>query len=269
MRIAILARRFDSGGGGTERDLIVTAQCLRAAGHEIEIIADEIRSPAGEWNVRRLGGPPLGRTLSLLRFAFMAAPAARRGGAELVLSFARAVGADAMRSGGGAHSSYLRAARQWRSAAGAAAMRMRPYHRAQMLAERRAFTSPGLKRAIAVSELVRKDLIHEFGLAPEKTVTIYNGVDLERFRPLSGATARAAARERFKIPARARTVAFIGNGFARKGLGFLLEAWPMVPGAPFLLVVGADRSAAAYKFRAEALGIGERVIFAGPHPDAA
>ncbi|HEV2171752.1 MAG TPA: hypothetical protein VGR40_12430, partial [Candidatus Binatus sp.] len=111
MRIALLTRRFDSVGGGTERDLIVTAKCLRAAGHEISIFADEIRGATGDWNVRRVGaGPRLGRTLSLMRFALTAAPAARRSGAELVLSFARCVGADVMRSGGGAHASYVRAA---------------------------------------------------------------------------------------------------------------------------------------------------------------
>ena len=42
------------------------------------------------------------------------------------------------------------------------------------------------------------------------------------------------------MPASARVVAFVGNGFARKGLGFLIEAWPLVAGGAFLLVVGAD-----------------------------
>ncbi len=111
MRIALLTRRFDSAGGGTERDLIVTANCLRAAGHQITIFADEIRGATGGWDVRRVGsGPRLGRALSLMRFAWTAAPAARRAGSDLVLSFARCVGADVMRSGGGAHASYLRAA---------------------------------------------------------------------------------------------------------------------------------------------------------------
>ena len=31
MRIALLARRFDPEGGGTERDLMITAECLRRA----------------------------------------------------------------------------------------------------------------------------------------------------------------------------------------------------------------------------------------------
>ncbi len=201
MRIALLTRRFDSAGGGTERDLIVTAQGLRAAGHQVTIFADEIRGATGEWEVRRVGaGPRLGRTLSLLRFAWTAAPAARRAGADLVLSFARCVGADVMRSGGGAHVSYVRAARKWRGSIGAAAMRLSPYHQVQMLIERQAFRKPDLKRVIAVSNFVRDDLIREFGFAPEKTVTIYNGVDLDRFRPAVDGSERAAIRQKFVDP---------------------------------------------------------------------
>ena len=270
MRIALLTRRFDSAGGGTERDLVVTAHCLRAAGHQITIFADEIRGASGNWDVRRVGsGPRLGRAASLLRFAWTAAPAARRAGTDLVLSFARCVGADMMRSGGGAHTSYLRAARKWRGALGAAAMRFSPYHQVQMLVERQAFQNPGLKRVIAVSNFVRDDLIREFNLAPEKAVTIYNGVDLDRFRPAADSSERAAIRQKFVLPASARVVAFVGNGFARKGLGFLIEAWPLVAGGAFLLVVGADRQTDKFARRAHSLNVGARVVFTGPQPDVA
>ncbi len=268
MRIALLTRRFDSGGGGTERDLIVTAECLRAAGHQITIFADEVRGIDGDWKIVRVGGAPIGRALSLLRFAYGAAPAARRAGNDLVLSFARCVGADIMRSGGGAHVSYLRAARKWRGALGAYSMRLSPYHQVQMLIERQGFRHRGLKRTVAVSKLVRDDLIREFGLAPDKTITIYNGVDLQKFRPAeSGRSERAAIRQKFVIPSSARVVIFVGNGFARKGLGFLIEAWPLVAGGAFLLVVGADRATAKFARRARELNVGARVVFAGPQPN--
>jgi UDP-glucose:(heptosyl)LPS alpha-1,3-glucosyltransferase len=136
-----------------------------------------------------------------------------------------------------------------------------------MLVERQAFRSPALKRAIAVSNFVRDDLIREFGLAPEKTVTIYNGVDLDRFRPAADPSERAAIRRKFAVPASARMVAFVGNGFARKGLGFLIEAWPLVAGGAFLLVAGADRAAGKFARRADALNVGARVVFAGPQPN--
>ena len=53
MRIALIARRFDPAGGGTERDLIVTAQCLADAGHDITVYTAEARGASQRWRVVR------------------------------------------------------------------------------------------------------------------------------------------------------------------------------------------------------------------------
>jgi UDP-glucose:(heptosyl)LPS alpha-1,3-glucosyltransferase len=131
-----------------------------------------------------------------------------------------------------------------------------------MAIERAAFRSPGLRRIVAVSELVREQLIEEFELEPAMVATLYNGVDLERFR-LPTQPERAHARRMLEVEVGARAVAFVGNGFARKGLGPLLEAWPALPGRPLLLVAGSDRSSARYERDADRLGIGARVRFLG------
>ena len=60
---------------------------------------------------------------------------------------------------------------------------------------------------------------------------------------------------------------FVGNGFARKGLGFLIEAWPLVAGGAFLLVVGADRASEKFARLARDRNVGARVVFAGPQPN--
>jgi UDP-glucose:(heptosyl)LPS alpha-1,3-glucosyltransferase len=267
MRIALLTRRFDPHGGGTERDLMVTAECLRAAGHEITIFARELRGPSDDFKVRQVSGITLGRTAGLLSFAYRAPAEARRDGADLVLSFARTIGADVMRSGGGAHISYLRVARQWRSAVEWRAMRISPYHRAQVFIERRGFASPLLRAAIAVSNLVRDDLIREFHLPMEKVITLYNGVDLERFTPPRDDSARREIRSSLDITDGAPLVAFVGNGFGRKGLRFLIEAWPKVTRGAHLLVVGADQNSRRYRRETTRRGVGARVHFAGPMPD--
>jgi UDP-glucose:(heptosyl)LPS alpha-1,3-glucosyltransferase len=267
MRVALLTRRFDPHGGGTERDLLITAQCLRAGGHEVSIFARELRGASRDFKVQRVGGIALGRTAGLLSFAYGAPLAARRDGADLVLSFARTIGGDVMRSGGSAHRSYLRAARQWRNAFQWGAMLASPYHRAQMFIERRGFASPQLKAAIAVSQLVRADLIGEFRLPAEKVVALYNGVDLKRFRPAADDSARREIRSSLDINDGAPLVAFIGNGFARKGLRFLIEAWPKVARGAHLLVVGTDQKSRWFQREANRVGVGERVHFAGAIPD--
>jgi len=269
MRIALVTRRFDPAGGGTERDLIITARLLSRAGHRVTIYAAEVRAPSDEWPLRWIAGPHLGRALALLWFARAAGATARREGADVVLSFARIIDADILRSGGGAHSSYLRAARQWQSTPARLAMRLSPYHRVQMLVERSGFRSPRLKRAIAVSNLVRNDLIQTFALAPAQAVTLYNGVDLERFAPAHDPAERIAIRREFGVSDSKPAVMFVGNGFARKGLRFLIEGWPEISGDAQLIIVGTDQAAASYERLAWRLGLNDRVRFLGRRADVA
>ncbi len=265
MRLALIARRFDPSGGGTERDLLVTAQCLMHARHEVSIYASGVRASLPGFRVVEVPIPRLNLALGLLRFAWAAPALARREGADLVLSFARTVGADVLRSGGGAHVAYLRAAARWRGRAAGLAMRLRPYHLAQMIVERAGFRSATLRRAIAVSELVRAQLIEEFGLDEQKAATLYNGVDLERFVPLQNRAEQTRLRQMFETDTGAPVVAFVGNGFARKGLRSLLLAWPKIESRPYLLVAGVDRTPLHYVRLAHRLGIQGRVRFLGGH----
>jgi UDP-glucose:(heptosyl)LPS alpha-1,3-glucosyltransferase len=269
MRIALLARRFDPKGGGTERDLILTAECLRRGGHQVAVYADQIRAETTALTVHRVGTVPLPRTLAFIRFAVAAAPLARRHGTDLVLSFARVTSADVLRSGGSAHVSYLRAVARWRGEVSALRMRLAPYHRAQIVVERLGFTSSKLRAALAVSELVRRDLIEQFRLPAARVTTIYNGVDLQLFHPESDSGARNRIRAQSRIPADAELVLFVGNGFARKGLEFLIDAVAKVKSTPYLMVIGNDSAATSFQRRTQRRGIAERVIFAGAQPAVA
>ncbi len=267
MRIGLITRRFDPAGGGTERDLIITARILAAAGHAVSIFAGELRGePIADLRVTPVQSSGPGRALRLWNFATRAALSARRTGMDLVLSFARILDADILRSGGSAHSSYIAAARQWQGRAAALAMALSPYHRMQVMIERRGFASAQLKRSIAVSNLVRTDLITTFALDPARVATLYNGVDLERFRPEARGTLRSCVRRELRLPDRAPLVAFVGNGFARKGLGFLIEAWREVDQQAHLVVAGTDRAMLRYQRLAQRCGIHERVHFLGPQP---
>ncbi|HTW87765.1 MAG TPA: glycosyltransferase family 4 protein [Candidatus Binataceae bacterium] len=267
MRIALITRRFDPAGGGTERDLMVTAQYLRDAGYEVVIYADEVRAETSSWTVHNVPNRVPGRALRIWRFAQTAPAQARREGADLVVSFARTIGADVMRSGGGAHVSYVRAAARWRGLITGGAMWLSTYHRAQMAVERSAFRSPLLKQTVAVSNLVRDDLVREFALDPKRAITIYNGVDPKRFQPAPDDDARAAIRRRMGITGPGPMVVFAGNGFARKGLEFLLRAWPTLDRDAWLVVAGEDRAMLKFRHLSHRLGVGGRVIFAGRRRD--
>lgn len=84
------------------------------------------------------------------------------------------------------------------------------------------------------------------GLPPERLQVIPQGVDTNRFRPLTP-EARGRARSELGCRPDAQVVVFLGSLVERKGLDVLLKAWPDVhrahPGA-YLVLAGRDDFAA-------------------------
>jgi UDP-glucose:(heptosyl)LPS alpha-1,3-glucosyltransferase len=270
MRVAILVRRFDPLGGGTERDMAAAAQCLNRAGHQVRIYA--ARAALRSWqgmDVRRMPIPPLSRTLEALGFGLFAARLARREGADLTISFGRTADSDVMRSEGGAHVSYLEEARRWNGGAASALRAINPYHAAQCRIEAMGFRSARLKLVAAISGLVADDLKRRFAIPRAKIEVLYNGVDAGHFKPPSDPDARDQVRRQLGIDGAAPVVIFIGSGFARKGVKGLIEAWPMLARQPYLLVVGHDRVPGFYQTLARRLGVERRVLILGRRNDTA
>src|SRR6185503_20049753 len=97
-----------------------------------------------------------------------------------------------------------------------------------------------------------------------KLHVVYNGVDLQHFRP--SPQLREPARKELGLGPRATLFLFVGSGFARKGLAAAIEALRLVNNdALSLAVVGEDREKA--RFAAQAAPLGERVRFLGGRED--
>jgi len=98
----------------------------------------------------------------------------------------------------------------------------------------------GVDRIIAVSHFLRRELEKRYFVDPEKIHVIYNGVDLERFKP---ALDPSPIRRRFGL-ANLRTVLYVGRLVPYKGAQFLLKAVPRIleahPRTRFL-IVGSPR----------------------------
>jgi UDP-glucose:(heptosyl)LPS alpha-1,3-glucosyltransferase len=134
--------------------------------------------------------------------------------------------------------------------------------------ERRLFTSPGLRRVIANSRQVREEIIRLYGVDPARLRVIVNGLDRQRFHPLA-ADATAALRQRLGAPEKGAVVLFVGSGFERKGLTYLLQAFGSLRDqAGHLWVVGKGHIA-VYRRAAQRLGVAHRVKFWGPVPETA
>lgn len=115
---------------------------------------------------------------------------------------------------------------------------------------------------IAVSEGLRQNLIKE-GVPPGKITVIYNGLDLDGFRP---GVEPGSIRKRWGIPGDVPVFGIVGRLHPVKGHAYFLRAAARVlesePGARFLVVgYGPDRP--VLENLAGELGITGRVIFTG------
>lgn len=113
---------------------------------------------------------------------------------------------------------------------------------------------------IAVSEALRRRLI-DLGVAPDKVVTLRNGVDLDGFRPLPQADARRA----LGIEDGGPVLVEVGNLLEAKGQHLAIEALVRLDDAR-LLLAGAGSYEASLRQRAAALGVADRVTFLGRLP---
>jgi UDP-glucose:(heptosyl)LPS alpha-1,3-glucosyltransferase len=263
VKIALVHKRLDLHGG-TERDLFRTAEGLRDLGHDVHLFCGEFRvgAPVGV-TPQRIPLFRLGRTARLLSMALGAPKLIAQASCDLVLTFDRVPDCDVLRCGGGTHRGFLNRLAGEGGALARLWPNISPYHRTLLALEKRQFNSKRLKKIIAVSAEVKRDIMANYGVASDKISVLYNGVDERRFHPETRARSGQALRARWNIPPDAPLVLFVGSGFRRKGLDRLLSIWnsPKLAHA-YLLIVGSDARQGRYRSWADAVAPG-RIVFAG------
>lgn len=270
MRVALVRQRYDPFGGA-ERFIERALPALERAGVEVTLIARRWRgagAPGGKLRLLRVDPPHAGNLWRDCSFARAARAAWRRGGFDLVQSHERIAGCDVYRAGDGVHRRWLGLRRAAAGPLERLGIALNPYHRYVCAAERRMFEHPRLRAVICNSAMVRDEIARGFRIAPEKLHVIYNGVDLEHFNPQRRSALRPAARVEWGLGEHARVFAFVGSGYARKGLAAAIAALARCGRDEFhLLVAGRDRHTARYAAQAHAAGVGGRVHFAGARED--
>jgi len=263
VKIALVHKRLDLNGG-TERDLFTTAEGLRDLGHEVHLFCGEYRV-AGPLGVtpHRIPAIPLGRTAQWLSVALWSPKIIEQAGCDLVLSFYRTPDCDVLRCGGGTHRGFLSRLGEERGALGRLWQTTSAYHQTLLALEKRQFHSKRLKKIVAVSAEVKRDIMFNYGVASERIAVLYNGVDDRRFHPEQRARSGQSVRARWNIPWDAPLVLFVGSGFRRKGLDRLLSIWNSPElGNTYLLVVGSDARLGRYRAWADSIRP-RRIVFAG------
>ena len=271
MRIALLRQRV-SGPGGAEATLQHLARGLAAAGNQVKVYGAEADPNGGRTlgsQVKYLPVPVWGGTTGrLLSYALNTRRLLSQTPVDVVFSLERTLFQHVYRAGDGCHREWLMRRIPFLSPGKRLIQYVSPFHRVMLWLERRLFLNPPLRRVIANSRQVKEEIIRHFQVDPDMIRVVYNGLDQNMFRPLAESEQRRL-RQGFGVSEADGIILFVGSGFARKGLAYLLEAVSHLKDEPVRLWVVGKGRVGNYQTLAQKMGIGKQVRFWGPQMEVA
>jgi UDP-glucose:(heptosyl)LPS alpha-1,3-glucosyltransferase len=189
---------------------------------------------------------------------------------DVIHGFGKSVYMDIYRPGGGVRRAELEyKARLAKGAAGRAWVRfrngMRPQHQLLLRLEKIQFAPGGAHEIIAVSQMVRSEIIRYYHCEPERITVIHNGADLARFTPELRERLRQPARQELGLSKDEIMLLLVGHNYRRKGVPFLIRALPILRklGMPFRAVVVGQGHRTPCDRLARKLGVGDLIQYAG------
>ena len=166
------------------------------------------------------------------------------------------------RAGNGVHAMYLERRKLiepfWKSLT----FPLNPLHHSLLSIEKKTFESPELKKLFTNSQMVKDEILKLYKTPQQKIEVIHNGVEWKAWE--------SEFEKKFEYP---RPVSpyrflFVGNGYQRKGLSFLLHGLGQIPQEDFrLTVIGKENNIASFIQMASVLGIKQKIDFLGPQND--
>ena len=288
LRIAMNHTRL-ADSGGVEGYIFRLVNALLARGHAVDYFCARMDRPIEHPAFRAFSVPQPRRPTSLRvalfarRSARAIAQAARATPYDVVQGFGRTWYQTVYRDGSGCHADYKEAyldrvkRRGWRRTH----YRLFPTDRAVQAIERWRYVARPPRLVIAISRLVREQILRRYALPPERVRVLYNGIDLERHHPRLAEAGRAQLLPALFAPdargdgvAAPRALVFVGSDFGRKGLDLLIDALAELEGDASLAkrryavaVVGRDHREEQWQQRAARRGVAARLRFLGYRDD--
>jgi UDP-glucose:(heptosyl)LPS alpha-1,3-glucosyltransferase len=244
MKLALIRRHY-SATGGAELYLRRLMTALAQQGHELHLFTEAwpAEGTPAQLRLQPVAGP---RAWRPLKFAAQVAAALETEPFDCVFSLERTLRQDVYRAGDGVHAAWLEQRRRytpwwrrWLIGWGA-------FHRHMRSLEAQVFDPEHTGRIIVNSEMVRAEIRRRFGFPDERMHLVRNGIELDRF---AGGN-REEARRKLGFRAGETVLLFVGSGWERKGMRFLVQAYTALKTTPpgesqgwRLLVVGKGRAA--------------------------
>ena len=224
MKIAIIRQKFVLYGGAEQFANGFIHQ-LAESGHEVHIFSNSW-TPSHHSNINHhfVGVLGLNAFFRTLTFAIKVSKKIREQHFDIIQSHEKTWGHDIYRAGDGCHIKWLYQRGKTISLIKKFFLFINPFHQLTLKLEKNIFESGKCKKIIAISQMVKEDILENYKILPEKISVVYNGVDLDRFNPSNKNIYRKSIRKQLGIPEKSVLILFVGSGFERKGLQFLLQS---------------------------------------------
>ena len=249
MKIAIIRQKFVNYGGA-EQFVSGYVKQLSNMGHEVHIFANQWTS-SNHPNIKIHSVRAIKRNsfLRVLSFAWCALRSIKPISFDIVQSHERTWSQDIYRAGDGCHREWLERRANYLSYIKRLFFRFSLFHQLILVLEKRIFENGECKKIIAISEMVKKDILKHYQVPEDRVMVVYNGVDLDRFNPSHRKSSRNELRQQLKISDEEVIILFVGSGFERKGLEYLIKSVQYLKQKNWKLVlVGKGKVEKIFKF---------------------
>lgn len=271
MKIALVYPKYTTHGG-TERFVFNFSKQLLEMGHDVHLVVGKIEIPVDKRiTVHKVPLMKPGGCLKVISFLWFSQQVLKKHRFDIVQGFGRTIKQDVFRTGGGCHKEYRRHVLQKiRNPILRYFKRYQPHQLLLLYIEKKQFSPGNYKKIVAVSHQVKREIISNYDVPEADIEVIHNGVDTETFHPRNKGIYRSEIRKKFNIHLEEKVILFLGTGFERKGLSYLMKSFALIKNYhpdTKLLVVGKDHDIQRYIRLSKELALSGRVIFAGPQSD--
>ena len=266
MKIAIIRQKFVLYGGA-EQFVQGYIHQLAEAGHDIHIFASQW-SPTSHPNIyfHHVPSFKVNAFIRTLSFAWFAARAVSKGSFDIIQSHEKTWKQNVYRVGDGCHKEWLEQRKLLIPKLKGFFLSYNPFHQLILRLEKNLFESGQCRKFIAISQMVKTNILKHYHCSQENISVVYNGVELKRFHPDNISKFRARIRKELGIPENSTLILFVGSGFERKGLKALLRATQHFRSEDWrLLIMGKGKWNKYLQFVPENLR--GRIIYKEPIPD--
>lgn len=268
MKIALIHKKYTTHGG-TERYMVGLSKFLVEKGHEVHVITGSIDKDSKLEEINYHLVSAWGKHLGIDKYIF--AKAAKREiekyDFDIIQSFSRLGFGDVIRIGGGCHQVFLdkylnslenpiykfKKKLEYK-------LSLQDYFTRYY--EAKDFEEGNYKKIVAVSQMVKDDIIKLYDVPADDIIVNHNGVDINKFHPKNKDKFSAVIRKKHCLTKDDYVLLFLGTGFKRKGLKYVLSALKSVDNAKLMIVGKGDIE--KFKSKAEELSVLDRCRFIGP-----